>query len=429
MCHLCRSKAAVNALPTTGAFTDTERFHATPKEYKPLSGIITEATLSMVSDYVHDVLRIGHTALSSQYAALDLAEFMEWMSTSPASAFLRNFETGLLDLNMVHWYREFCTFKGLQYLQRSNFRRYPSTYVPYAEGAAGRMSNYQDTAKEYIRWHNDRILIPGVRDTLADWSSELGATWIVTGKSPYVGTFPKRLSKFILKNTGIKLCPQHLEQIGNLCSTGMDSDAPVSLTFDREFIERGPAEYCHQDSCWWGGYSFSRAVLFMGGGYAVRSWDLSGDVQKPIARCWLLPYQGKYVLMNAYGSCDLYKFARLLSNAWGLSYKKISVRCSASDRQQLYINSGEGILLGGVGEIEKMGSLEMNIPFRGNLDNLPKCKYCGTNLVDRLTTQELRGQRECAACHAQRNVDLSVEYAVAASATSYTATFPTLEAV
>lgn len=401
MCHFCQSRTKLNALPETGAFTDTERFHASPKEYTVLGGTISQEALDAVVAYLCDILFVRDADVALYQ--IDATELFDYIM---ASVYANSLVATCTSVPVWDFYREYCRdVLNKQHLYRGDYQVAVNTYSIPAHDAEGTKANVLALVKEIARWHNDRMSLTSLHDNVPLPSlADLGNAWVVKGSHVYVGTYPKRVAKFLFKTLGVKLLPQHLETIGNLCSTGLDTDCKMTITFDREYVTRGPDDYIHGGSCWWGGYGNSRANLYMAGGYAVRVWDMSGSEPRPTARCWIMPYNGKYLLMNAYGDVNLFKFARLLSSAWGLSYKQVNM-CGSGGTDTMYVNSESGIILADTPTLESIPSDQtfvFTLARYGSVSDLPRCKYCSVTLIDRLTTEELRTKCECTECHAVR---------------------------
>lgn len=181
---------------------------------------------------------------------------------------------------------------------------------------------------------------------------KLGTQWTVKGNGEYVGAFPKRAAKFLFKEYGISLRPEHVETLGNIASTDVSTNSIHKLAWDRDFMINDADAYCHPDSCWWGSYAGGREMLYENGGWAIREFKDG----RPISRCWIAPHNLSYTdkvtnkkttskiwfIFNAYGKLDLNKFARLISMESGWSYRKCFLN---HDGENLYINGGTGIIL------------------------------------------------------------------------------------
>lgn len=191
-----------------------------------------------------------------------------------------------------------------------------------------------------------------------DWNamsyrlSELGDKWQTKR-----GNFTKRLSQFAHKEYKIKVPPEVLSQIGTIGrehSQGTDYRVQVTrnLNLPRE-------EFAHSGSCWWSEYAQSRCAFKSSGGFGLRSFgEASGRRKRRVeGRAWVMPLKRSgngnglvptfttdtpdaFVVFNGYGNLDGYTGARLVSQMYGMTYRKISFECSP-----MYVNSCAGYLV------------------------------------------------------------------------------------
>jgi hypothetical protein len=161
------------------------------------------------------------------------------------------------------------------------------------------------------------------------------------------GNFTKRLSSALHKRQ-IKLAPEMIAQVGNICRSHTSDNASWDVEFTRNL--NLPAEdFYHEDSCWWQSYSESRCALKSWGGLGMRTFDSDGTVS---GRAWVQPLNEyneltsdvatakAFVVYNGYGELSGYTAARIIADMTGLTYKRI--RFSAGVQ---YINS-DGYLVG-----------------------------------------------------------------------------------
>jgi hypothetical protein len=98
------------------------------------------------------------------------------------------------------------------------------------------------------------------------------------------GNFTKRLSSALHKRQ-IKLAPEMIAQVGNICRSHTSDNASWDVEFTRNL--NLPAEdFYHEDSCWWQSYSESRCALKSWGGLGMRTFDSDGTVS---GRAWVQP--------------------------------------------------------------------------------------------------------------------------------------------
>lgn len=150
--------------------------------------------------------------------------------------------------------------------------------------------------------------------------------WIVTGKGVYVGSWTKRLQKYVAKEYNVKLSPESLAELGEKLSrisvSLKGSEFLLELTNHSNWTPGTFGE--SKTSCWWGSYTPARNGLTGTGGGGVL---LYSPTEVPRARCWYYPidFGDNAVIFNVYdtqGKLTLLSFARLLSMAYGVTYKR-----------------------------------------------------------------------------------------------------------
>lgn len=195
---------------------------------------------------------------------------------------------------------------------------------------------------------------------------EIGSEW-----QTRQGNFTKRLSRAAHKFKGLKISPELLTAIGNVArdnSLGADFDVEVTRNLNL------PAEdFCHESSCWWGGYSESRCTLKSNGGFGLRDFGRYG----PQGRAWVMPLKDRdgqldvtfdaehadaFVVFNGYGTLSGYAGARIVAAMHGMTYKKI--RFSGSP---MYINGESGVLVGPEEIVSRSNELDLDLEMHSNL--------------------------------------------------------------
>lgn len=175
---------------------------------------------------------------------------------------------------------------------------------------------------------------------------EVGAVW-----QRKDGNFTKRLSRFAYKKYGLKLSPEIMSKVGCIArdhSTAVDFC--VDVTRD---LNQPAAAFFHEGSCWWQSHAESRCALKFNGGYGLRSFDQHGDVS---GRAWVMPLKADddgrlsptfetmtpdaFVVFNGYGDLSGYAPARIISHMAGMTYRKITFRCSP-----MFVNGDGGYLV------------------------------------------------------------------------------------
>ncbi len=149
-------------------------------------------------------------------------------------------------------------------------------------------------------------------------------TWTIGGKGTYVGTWAKRLSKFLYKKHKIKLDPYYLSIISErIAKTLVGGQERLEFVFSKEMWTAG--EFGERsNSCWFPGreYSYcSKSLMQSDNGGAIKIFQ----TREPRGRCWFYNLDGSLLIFNAYdrrGKLDLLGIARLLSLNYGMNYIK-----------------------------------------------------------------------------------------------------------
>lgn len=214
--------------------------------------------------------------------------------------------------------------------------------------------------------------------------------WMITEKGDYVGTFPKRVSKFYFERMRLK-CPQSfLSHIGNLARD--HSTEPLTHTF--EFVDHAdwtPGEFGDSGSCWWGSYEQGKEIFLDAGGMAVRFYDSEGD---GLGRAWFAKYRTGYIVFNGYGmgGDSTLKIAQIVAHYLGMSYKRIHL---TNHNDLMYINSDMGYAIGEASAIERFNSVEFEYGERGYT-----CDHCGETVGEDYTFSGPNGHGTyCESCY------------------------------
>ena len=202
------------------------------------------------------------------------------------------------------------------------------------------------------------------------FADEIGTEW-QTGK----GNFTKRLSRFAHQEAGLKIPADVLSKIGNVGRThslGVD----VTVEFTRE-LNMSAAEFYHEDSCWWQSYYEGRCSLKSNGGIGLRTFgtesypryeyqigpwatglgrqyvEVGQVVNENVVtgRAWMMPVNQTesgewvptfnstdahgYIIFNGYGDLEGYAAARIVSQMYGMTYRKIGF-----ENDPMYVNAG-----------------------------------------------------------------------------------------
>lgn len=218
--------------------------------------------------------------------------------------------------------------------------------------------------------------------------------WVVTGKGEYVGTFPKRVSKYYHAAQKLKCPPEFLTQLGNIARAHTGDHLSYQFEFVNE-IDWEDGDYGDSGSCWWGEYAGARDTLIDNGGLAIRFYDDSDD---GIGRAWIVPHNGLFYLFNGYGFTgdSTLIIARVMAQHLGLSYKRVSLSNNGESYNTLYINNGAGYVIGTPETIEPINYQDFGFKVSG-----VTCENCGTNIDDEDHTAP-DGTLYCSSCFYDR---------------------------
>ena len=123
--------------------------------------------------------------------------------------------------------------------------------------------------RNYLREQDFRDRVTGNRISIpVDMSPE----WVVTNKdgdAGRVGTMPKRISKHLHKEHGIKTTPEFMTEVGNIARKHtVDEDVFV---FDiTQSLDWNPGDFGDSGSCWWESEDHARQGMIAAGQYALR---------------------------------------------------------------------------------------------------------------------------------------------------------------
>jgi len=361
-----------------------ERYHTTPRPYKVVGGTIAQQGLQEVTGnylyYLHNMHVDGHVTRKS-YAAL--IEQQKALISDPIAS-----RHAVEDA----WRR---VADGRVYIGQSlgmhldyghGLEHYKKNALAYLD----RASQFVDQLFTYREDNPDRTYYKLNVDCV-------GSDWLVTGKADYVGTYPKRIAKWLFKQHKIRLRECHLQQIGNLLAPHVQKEGDdVNLAFDQDYIEGSSAsDYCHTDSCWWGEHRTGLREGFKAeGGWAIRQFD----GHTPVSRCWIVwdkQYEC-YVLFNAYGKLELAHFARILSADWGLSYAQVKIDTDSDD---YFINGGKGYIIGDTAKCDKLAGTTLEPYWHDPIVPPKACKCCSAQVEDLYEVRDVRDYiNVCADC-------------------------------
>ena len=131
------------------------------------------------------------------------------------------------------------------------------------------------------RYVYDSIAKPAGIEYTFSWPNWWEWSWVVTkdlSGNKCVGTFPKRLARYLIKNFDVKMTSQQMAELGSLArSHTIESD---NILFDlTQDFDWGRGQYGDPVSCYWGDYNHSRTeVLPSLGAYAIRFYSLEREI-------------------------------------------------------------------------------------------------------------------------------------------------------
>ncbi len=198
--------------------------------------------------------------------------------------------------------------------------------------------------------------------------------WLVAGRGEYVGTFPKRVSKYLYKEHGIKAPKSFLTELGNIARRHTEDH----LTYRFDFVNRfdwDAGDFGDGHSCYWDNNSAALEMLRDNGGLAVRffdDYDGSG-----IARAWLVEIEvDLYIVFNGYGfeGNPTLIIARIFAQFVSASYKRINLFNNGRSNGTLWINGGIGYVVGAMEAIDTISRHDFE------WGDYAACESCGVSL-------------------------------------------------
>jgi hypothetical protein len=215
---------------------------------------------------------------------------------------------------------------------------------------------------------------------------------VVTGKGEYVGTFPKRVSKFYWQQSKIKTPQSFMQALGNLARQH-SSDA-ISYSFDfTDSIDWQDGDYGDENSCYWGDHAPARKMLEDNNALAIRFY--SGD--KGIGRAWVAQLSDKrYIVFNGYGieGDSTLKIAQIVSSWLGLGYKRIDLSNYGQTGGMLWINGTHGYLIGTSEQTAAMDSHDLQF----DCEDCLSCDNCGDEINEDEAYYTPSGSSYCQSC-------------------------------
>lgn len=242
-----------------------------------------------------------------------------------------------------------------------------------------------------------------------DWQWQ----WVVKGRGTYVGTFPKRVSKFYFQTDNINVPNDFLQEIGNLARQHSEENT----VYHFEVVDNlnwNSGDFGDSGSCFWGSRNIARAIMRDNGGMAVRFYD---DDDKGIARAWLAAIEsGVYIVFNGYGfkANPTLQIARVLALFTGVSYKKIPLSNHGATISTVWINSSIGYVIASADKLADYAEYDLKWDNIGAVtdddnedenegdDDTITCQHCNDELDEDETYVTPYGEIFCHDCFYER---------------------------
>lgn len=189
-----------------------------------------------------------------------------------------------------------------------------------------------------------------------DWSWKNTVTDKKSEDGKYgTGKFAKRVRAYILKNQGISMPDQWVQDLGQIAGRYSDQSTGTVLRFVDEF-DWNAGDFGDPHSCFWGGREEARVMLKDHGAWAIQFFtpeSIEAKQPKGYARMWTVrnfPQKGLWTMFNGYGynmGDPSMVISRLMLSLIGATkFREIKLRNYDSDSGTLYINSGNGFVFG-----------------------------------------------------------------------------------
>lgn len=228
--------------------------------------------------------------------------------------------------------------------------------------------------------HAQRLQKDEWKELNPDWPSwglpELPDTWdwvwsVQSGE--YRGKFAKRVAAYLFKQHNLRCPDKFITELGNIARPHVSDDLAYYFDFVDEF-DWYAGSFGDGGSCYWGGNSGAREMLASNGGRAIRFFE-SASGNKGYARAWLVPVRSYYIIFNGYGLSTV-TIARIFAGYMKLTYKHIWLNNNGSTSGTLWINGGQGFVVGSESDIARVERHD----FGWGDECQDTCYNCGTCL-------------------------------------------------
>lgn len=201
-----------------------------------------------------------------------------------------------------------------------------------------------------------------------DWQYQ----WVITGRGEYVGTFPKRVSKYYYQAHSIKCPNEFVAELGQIARRNSAVQTSHLIDFTDDLNWRA-GDFGDNGSCLWGSNSHGREIMQENGVFAIRFFYKEDDGK---GRAWMYELRDEiYILWNGYGvKGGTIAIARIFAHFQGLSYKKITLTNHGADGGLVWINGGTGYVIGHADAIADTDDYDLafGVPY--------ECYDCGDEL-------------------------------------------------
>lgn len=216
--------------------------------------------------------------------------------------------------------------------------------------------------------------------------------WVITGRGEYVGTFPKRVSKYYWQEYQLRCPNSFVAELGQIARRNSADNSSYIIDFT-DSLDWQAGDYGDSGSCLWGSNEHGREIMQDNGVMAVRFYHSDGS---GYGRAWLYQYSETkqlWIVWNGYGvNGSTIAIARVLGQLWGVSYKKITLRNNGVSSGAVWINGDSGYVIGQADKLTDIRSFDLNF------DVPHSCENCGDELREDDRYFDPDGDTLCSDC-------------------------------
>lgn len=216
--------------------------------------------------------------------------------------------------------------------------------------------------------------------------------WVITGRGEYVGTFPKRVSKYYWQTYQLRCPNSFVAELGQIARQHSSDESSYIIDFtDR--LDWDAGDFGDSGSCFWGSNSLGLEAMQHHGVMAVRFYDAKG---RGYGRAWLdkhWNHKDLWILWNGYGlNAGTIAVARVLAQLWGVSYKKIGLHNNGTASGLVYVNGATGFVIGQADKLTNISRYDLSI------EAVRTCDSCGYEVHEDETYVTPDGEDYCQEC-------------------------------